>query len=210
MTQLKQKIFKPARRDDDGHEVATGVGASIGAVTGAMVGTAVGGPMGAAVGAAVGAAAGSIAGEGAGEVVNPRLDDDLQNHGVATGVGVGAGAASGAVIGMAAGPVGLVVGGKAGETVARAANPAAEDAYWTSTYEREPCYLPGRSYLDYQPAYALGYGGARRFANDAGSDDDFAREWERVKGPSWLTWQEAKPASRAACQPVERSVDRTY
>ena len=206
MTQLKEKIFKPARRDDGGHEVGTGVGAGTGAVTGALVG------------AAIGAAAGGLAGKGAAEVVNPKSGDALGEHKLGTGVGAGSGALVGAALGAVGEPlgkaagatVGAGVGGKAGETVARAANPAAEDAYWTSTYEREPYYLPGRSYLDYQPADALGYGGARRFANDDGSDDDFAREWERVKGPSRLTWQEAEPASRAACQRVERSVDRTY
>jgi uncharacterized protein (TIGR02271 family) len=62
--------------DNDGHPVATGVGALGGAAAGAAIGTAVGGPgVGTAVGAAIGAVAGGAGGYAVGDAIDPAAED---------------------------------------------------------------------------------------------------------------------------------------
>ncbi len=69
-------------REDDGHPVATGVGALGGGAAGAAIGTAVGGPVGTIVGAVVGAVAGGMGGHAVGEAIDPAAEDDYwrQQH----------------------------------------------------------------------------------------------------------------------------------
>lgn len=67
-------------------------------------------------------------------------------------------------------------------------------------FRDEPYYSAGRTWDDYAPAYcyALRVHGAqhrRRFADIA---PELAHEWEVVRGPSRLTWAEARPAMEAA------------
>ncbi len=197
------------------HPVATGAGATGGALAGAAVGS-VAGPVGAAVGAAIGAAAGGLAGKGAGEVVNPKAADDRSDHNLATGVGAGAGAAAGAALGAVGGPVGMAVGaavgaaagGLAGKGAGQLVNPAAEDAYWRGAYANRPDYVRGYTYDDdYAPAYRLGYDARGRLkgAFDA-SERELAVEWERIKGKSRLTWEQAKTAARDAWHHIERAL----
>jgi uncharacterized protein (TIGR02271 family) len=63
------------RVDDDGHPIATGVGALAGAGTGAAIGTAVGGPAGTVVGAVIGGVVGAFGGNAVGQAVDPEAED---------------------------------------------------------------------------------------------------------------------------------------
>ncbi len=136
-------------------------------------------------------------------------------HPVGTGVGATGGAVAGAAIGSAAGPVGAaiglvvgaVAGGLGGKAAAEGINPTAEDAYWRESYNREPYYEAGRSYDDYRPAYEMGW--SSRVASDADFDTSEAaleREWNTRRGSSSLDWPQARNATRAAWD----RVDRTY
>lgn len=62
-------------RSNEGHPVATGVGALSGGAAGAAVGTAVGGPIGTVVGAVIGAVAGGAGGHAVGEAIDPAAED---------------------------------------------------------------------------------------------------------------------------------------
>ena len=74
-----------------------------------------------------------------------------------------------------------------------------QDAYWSSVYAREGYFRPDCDYEDYAPAYCVGYVG---FAQYGGSWDDAEKSlcanWERIKGGSRLTLDEAMAAIRAA------------
>lgn len=134
-------------------------------------------------------------------------------HPVGTGVGAGSGALAGAAVGAAGGPVGAAVGavvgavagGLAGKGVAEAINPTAEEAYWSSTYDKEGYYRTGYTYDDYGPAYRAGWE-----SRISGVDDweqnrsEWERRWSEAKGTSRLTPDEAEPAARAAWERTKR------
>ena len=137
-------------------------------------------------------------------------------HPVGTGVGAAAGgAATGAAVGSVAGPVGTaagvvggaIVGGLVGKGVAERVNPTAERDYWSKSYTREPYYQSGRTWDDYDPAYRTGYEGYARHAAEGRSWDqcevELRREYEKNRGKSKFTWEEARPAVRAAWDRVD-------
>lgn len=74
-----------------------------------------------------------------------------------------------------------------------------EDAHWQLVHSREHYYRPGFHYEDYAPAYCVGYAG---FAQYGGRFEDAERSlcanWERIKGDSKLSLDDALPAMRAA------------
>ena len=74
-----------------------------------------------------------------------------------------------------------------------------EDAHWHRVHSREGYFKPGLDYEDYAPAYCVGYMG---YAQYGGEFDDAERflcaNWERIKGDSRLSLDEALPAMRAA------------
>jgi len=132
-------------------------------------------------------------------------------HPVGTGVGAAAGgAATGATVGTVMGPAGTaagvvagaVAGGLIGKGVAEHVNPTLEREYWSKNYNREPYYLAGRTWDDYDPAYRTGYEGYGRYAAEGRtweqSEADLRREYEKNRGKSKFTWEEARPAARAA------------
>lgn len=135
------------------------------------------------------------------------------SHPVGTGIGaaVGGAAAAGAVAGTAAGPVGTavgaavgaVVGGLAGKGIAEKIDPTREDAYWRENHARQG-WAKGRSYDEFQPAYRVGYEGYARHGG-IGSfedrEDELRRNYESQHAK--LSWDEARPASRAAWQKFE-------
>lgn len=135
------------------------------------------------------------------------------SHPVGTGIGaaVGGAAAAGAVAGTAAGPVGTVVGaavgavvgGLAGKGIAEKIDPTREDAYWREHHARQG-WAKGRSYDEFQPAYRVGYEGYARHGG-VGSfedrEDELRRNYESQRAK--LSWEEARPASRAAWQKFE-------
>jgi len=79
--------------------------------------------------------------------------------------------------------------------------PADEILYWRETYSREPYYEQGRLYEDYGPAYELGWLGYRQYGGDFEvADRALANDWDMRKGVSDLSWEQARPATRAAWQ----------
>lgn len=141
-------------------------------------------------------------------------------HPVGTGVGAVAGAAAaGALAGSVAGAVGTLVGavagavagGLAGKKVAEIIDPTAEEAYWRENYSSRPYVARGATYDDYAPAYRYGIDNYRRFEGHTfeQSESELMRDWERAKGTSKLTWDNAKHATRDAWQHISDSVERT-
>lgn len=62
---------------------------------------------------------------------------------------------------------------------------------------------PSLSYDHYSPAYRVGYPAPlRRRGSFASLEQDLQQDWKRVKGPSLLTWPEAREATRAAWERV--------
>lgn len=146
-------------------------------------------------------------------------------HPVGTGIGAAAGglaggaaagAAAGALTGTAAGPIGTligtaagaIIGGLAGKGVAEHFDPTAEDAYWRETYSSEPYYESGLTYDDYSPAYKVGYQGRADYGNRTWEDAemDLQSNYQKTRGNSRLEWDDAKSASRAAWDRVERAI----
>lgn len=138
-------------------------------------------------------------------------------HPVGTGAGAVAGAAAGAAAGTAVGgPVGTLVGGAigavagglAGKGIAEMVDPTEEDQYWREAHRDEPYYVEGREYdTDYAPAYRAGYEGRVKYDGRAFDDveEDLAADYERFRGND-MTWEEVRPASRAAWDRVDRRV----
>lgn len=87
----------------------------------------------------------------------------------------------------------------ADERPARAVDTQLEDAYWSRHYWRERYYRPDCEYEDYAPAYCAGYVG---WAQYGGSYDDAEKSlcanWERIRGDTRLSLEEARLAMRAA------------
>lgn len=158
--------------------------------------------------------------------MNNSIDKDHDNldpitgapgsHPVGTGVGAAAGGAAGAAVGVVGGPVGIAVGtvigavagGLAGKAAGEAANPTAEDAYWRDQYRKEPYYNASRPYEDYAPAYRTGYETRGKYP-DRRFDDvqaDLETHYNANRGNSNLSWNDAKLATRAAWDRIERAV----
>lgn len=138
-------------------------------------------------------------------------------HPVGTGVGAAmGGAAAGAAVGVMGGPVGAVMGGVVGavagglggKTVAEAANPTREEAYWRENYNREPYYESGRTFDDYGPAYRLGVQGRAAYnGNFDAAESRLESDWSTQRERSSLNWPEARVASRAAWDRVALESD---
>jgi hypothetical protein len=78
-------------------------------------------------------------------------------------------------------------------------NPTVEDAHWRHAFKAEPYYVPGFGYDEYSPAFRVGYTGPLRRAGNFGAlEGALEEDWRRVKGRSRLTWEQARPAVRAA------------
>ncbi len=142
------------------------------------------------------------------------ITDEPGAHSVGTGVGATAGALAGAAVGTLGGPIGMavgsvagaVVGGLAGKTAAESVNPTDEEAYWRNNYTRESYYEAGRTYNDYGPAYELGWNYRGRYIDAFDNyESRLASDWEAQRGVSKLSWPQARSASRAAWDRVERN-----
>jgi hypothetical protein len=153
------------------------------------------------------------------KAVDKKLGADLNpdpitgapgSHPVGTGAGAMGGAAAGAAIGTAVGgpvgfavggAVGAVAGGLAGKGVAEQVNPTVEDAYWRSNYSSRPYVQKNTAYEVYQPAYRYGWEARDRFDGRSWEtvETDLRSDWERTRGNSKLSWDEARPAARDAC-----------
>ncbi len=141
-----------------------------------------------AVGTTLGAAAGGIAGAAAGAAA-------------AAATGLATGSIMGGPIGGAIGLVaGALIGGVLGSEVGEAANPTAEEHYWSTSYTSEPYYNSSYSYDDYRPAYRVGYEGYNLHPGKTFEDaEPFLQEdYIASRGNSRLGWIDARPASRSA------------
>jgi len=146
-------------------------------------------------------------------------------HPVGTGIGAAAGGAAagiatGAAIGTVAGPVGTAIGaaagaavgaiagGLAGKGVAEAINPTEEHGYWRGNYTSRPYVEKDANYEQYGPAYQYGWEAQSRAQGQdfASVESDLARDWERSRGASTLSWDSAKEAVKDSWS---RVADRT-
>lgn len=146
-------------------------------------------------------------------------------HPVGTGIGGAAGAAAGvagamavgAAAGTVVGPIGTVLGGAAGaiigglmgKGVAEQVNPTEEEAYWKDNYRNEPYYQENHTWDDYDQGYRVGYEGYGKYGQKRASFDnyeaEFRQDYEKNRGNSKLTWDQARLAARAAWDRHDRS-----
>jgi hypothetical protein len=138
-------------------------------------------------------------------------------HPVGTGVGAVGGAAAGAAAGTAVGGpigtavgavIGAVAGGLAGKGIAEMVDPSEEEAYWRANHRDEPYYLEGVEYEDvYLPAYRTGWEGRVKYDGRAfdEAEPELQGDYERFRGND-MTWEEVRPATRAAWDRVDRRV----
>lgn len=143
----------------------------------------------------------------------------LGAHPVGTGLGaVAGGTAAGALAGTVAGPVGTVIGavagavagGVAGNKVAKAIDPTAEEAYWRKNYSSRPYVTRGATFDEYGPAYRYGVDAYGRHEGRSfeQAEPELMRDWDRAKGTSKLTWENAKHATRDAWLHVSDFAER--
>ncbi len=137
------------------------------------------------------------------------ITDAASPHPVGLGIGAASGALAGATAGMAGGPlgsavgaiVGAVAGGALGQATAATISPTEEDQYWAGNHPSQE-YENGDddfTYEDYRAAYLEGSSGAERYTGTFEESDESLRErWLANRGESRLSWEQAKPAARAA------------
>jgi uncharacterized protein (TIGR02284 family) len=90
-----------------------------------------------------------------------------------------------------------------------AAYPNSEADYWREIYSSEPYYESGRRFEDYGPAYELGWVSYALYGGEfEAADRVMANDWDVRKGVSTLSWEQARPASRAGWQRAE--IARSY
>lgn len=140
-------------------------------------------------------------------------------HPVGTGVGAAGGAATGAAIGAFGGPIGAAVGlvagavagGLAGKSVAEGLDPTVEDAYWKTNYSNQKYVDSKAPYTMYQPAYRAGYVGRSQYAGKTFEEveSNLQRDYEKFRGNSTLSWEQAKLATRDAWNRGEQSSQGT-
>ena len=134
------------------------------------------------------------------------------SHPVGTGIGAAAGgAATGAAVGTVAGPLGTavgaaagaIVGGLAGKAIAEAVDPTAEEAYWREHHAGQ-AFTQGRPYTDFTDAYRSGYTGFAELGGSGVRFEDREAELRRRYESDYpkLSWENARPASRAAWQRI--------
>ena len=75
-------------------------------------------------------------------------------------------------------------------------------------YANRPYAEKGLSYDAYRPAYRTGYEGRTRYAGRKYEEveADLERDFERTKGDSTLTWNQAKHAVRDGWHRMERAI----
>ena len=140
-------------------------------------------------------------------------------HPVGTGLGAAAGGmAAGAAAGSVAGPagtvigaaVGAVAGGLAGKAIAEKIDPTVEEAYWRENFRGRPYVKEGSTYDDYGPAYRYGVDAYPKYYGKKFDDveADLARDWQRAKGKSNLTWENAKYATKDSFQRLSDTIER--
>lgn len=98
-------------------------------------------------------------------------------------------------------PAGMIPGDRSA-----AVYPGSESDYWREAYTREPYYDGSRTFEDYSPAYELGWISYGSYGGEFDAADRvLANDWDVRKGVSMLSWDEARPATRAAWQRAENA-----
>jgi len=105
---------------------------------------------------------------------------------------------------------GAVAGGVAGNKIAKAIDPTAEEAYWRENYSSRPYVTRGANFNEYRPAYRYGVDAYTRHEGRSFEqvEPELMRDWDRAKGISSLAWEDAKHATRDAWQHVSDFVER--
>lgn len=82
-----------------------------------------------------------------------------------------------------------------------------EDAYWREQHRRQPYYSDDRDFDAWAPAYRLGYEGRLRYGARAFDelDADLMQDYLRLDNRD-LTWDEVRPATRAAWERVDARI----
>jgi hypothetical protein len=151
-----------------------------------------------------GMAGGAVAGGAAGGLAGAAF------VGAATGTIAGGplGTAVGAAVGVVAGSV---LGGITGKAIAERINPAHEEDYWRGEFPRRPyAGSAQQGWEDFRPAYRVGY---ERYPEYHGRrfdevEPEFARDWDKWRGESRLSWEQAREAAREAFERVAASIER--
>jgi hypothetical protein len=76
-----------------------------------------------------------------------------------------------------------------------------ESAYWRNHYSSRPYYNKNMTYSTYEPAYRFGLYNYNQNNGKRYEDLDMAQlksDWERMRGNSKLTWEQAQPAVQDA------------
>ena len=138
------------------------------------------------------------------------LTDAPGSHPIETGVGAAAGgAAAGLAIGALGGPVGAVIGGivggavaggLAGKGVGELIDPTTEDTWLREYFGTRTDHRKGVTHDHYRDAYRYGLTNAdtyrgRRFEE---VETDLRTGWEKNRGTSAMTWDDARDAVRHA------------
>lgn len=86
----------------------------------------------------------------------------------------------------------------------------AEEAYWRENYSSRPYVMRGATFYEYRPACRYGVDAHRRFAGRSFEEvePELMRDWDRVKGTSSLTWEDARHAARDSWQHLSDLRDR--
>jgi hypothetical protein len=76
-----------------------------------------------------------------------------------------------------------------------------ESAYWRNHYSSRPYYNKTTKYTTYEPAYRFGIYNFTQNEGKRYEDLDMSQlksDWDRMRGTSTLTWEQAQPAVRDA------------
>lgn len=88
--------------------------------------------------------------------------------------------------------------------------PESETDYWRASYSNDPYYISGRAFEDYGPAYELGWVSYNAYGGEFDAADRvLGNDWEVRKGVSTLSWEDARPASRAGWQRAHNAREYT-
>jgi hypothetical protein len=80
----------------------------------------------------------------------------------------------------------------------------AEEAYWRQHFSSRSYVPEGTSFIEYRPAYRYGVDAHSRYPGKSfeQAEPELMGEWDRFKGTSSLTWEDARHAASDAWQRV--------
>jgi hypothetical protein len=144
------------------------------------------------------------------KMTSSTLERERDRTAGAAAAGGGAADALLGTVGREDAVAGAVGGGLAGSKIAESIDPAAEEAYWRENYSSRPYVTREATFNEYRPAYSYGVDAHRRYEGQSfeQAEPELMRDWDRVKGMSSLTWENAKHAVRDSWQRVSDFVER--